>query len=67
MNDNQIKDKGGRREQVDRRTPSPVAHVSEKRKGKDRRCGSDRRDSPDPIIRITGDERRKAFWDIDIF
>ena len=67
MNDSQIKDKGGRRQNGDRRTPSSVEPVSEKRKGNDRRCGSDRRDNPDPIVRITGDERRKAYWEIDIF
>ena len=50
----------------DRRT-ADLDPVSEKRKGQDRRCWSDRReDEDDPVIRITGDERRKAYRDVDI-
>ena len=63
MNDDKIKDKGGRRWQDDRRTGDASDAVLGKRRGRDRRRGSDRRDGDDPVIRITGDERRKAFRD----
>ena len=66
MDDDKIKDSGGRRQKRDRRSDAPVDPEAEKRDGKDRRRGSDRRDEPDPVIRITGDERRKAYRDIDI-
>ena len=65
MDDKELKDKGGRRLKGDRRSGTSVEPVSENRKGKDRRDGSDRRDDHDPVIRITGDERREAYRDID--
>jgi hypothetical protein len=40
--------------------------VLEKRAGQERRNGPDRRRTPDPVIRITGDERRKALRELDI-
>jgi hypothetical protein len=40
--------------------------VLEKRAGSERRNGLDRRRTPDPVIRITGDERRKALRELDI-
>jgi hypothetical protein len=64
MNDDKIKDKGGRRQKDDRRTGVSFASIPEKRKGLDRRGGRDRRDVEDPVIRITEDERREAFRDI---
>ena len=66
MDEPKIEDNGGRRLKKDRRT-ADLDPVSEKRKGQDRRCWSDRReDEDDPVIRITGDERRKAYRDVDI-
>lgn len=64
MNDDKIKDKGGRRWKDDRRNSVSLDSAQEKRKGRDCKCGGDRRDDEDPVIRITGDERRKAFRDI---
>ena len=66
MDDDKIKDSGGRRQKRDRRSDATVDPEAEKRDGKDRRCGSERRDEPDPVIRITGDERRKAYRELDI-
>jgi len=59
------KDKGGRRAVSIRRNHSPARPVLEKRASQDRRKGLDRRRNPDPIIRITGDERRKALRELD--
>lgn len=36
----------------------------EKRKSKDRRNQTDRRKQKDPVLRIVGDERRKAMRDL---
>jgi len=66
MENKKIEDKGGRRLKVDRRSHISFDPVLEKRKAEDRRCGSDRRYEDDPVIRITGDERRKVFRDIDL-
>lgn len=57
-------DKGGRRFPSQRRGQLPKKPVLEKRALQERRSGLDRRTNPDPIIRITGDERRKAFRDL---
>jgi len=59
------KDKGGRRAVSIRRSHSPVRPVLEKRASQDRRNGLDRRRNPDPVVRITGDERRKALRELD--
>ena len=58
------KDKGGRRFPTQRRSRLPVKPVLEKRTLQERRSGLDRRSNPDPVIRITGDERRLAFRDL---
>ena len=60
------KDKGGRRFIFKRRSHMPLEPVLEKRAGQERRNGLDRRTAPDPVIRITGDERRKALRELDI-
>ena len=59
------KDKGGRRLLFQRRNHIPAGPVLEKRAGQERRSGQDRRTNPDPVVRITGDERRKALREID--
>jgi hypothetical protein len=61
-----MKDKGGRRFRFKRRSDISAGPVLEKRAGRERRSGLDRRRNPDPIIRITGDERRKALRELDI-
>jgi hypothetical protein len=53
--------RGGRRSATDRRLGAFSGPVLEKRSGRNRRTGFDRRRFKDPIIRIVGDERRKAF------
>ena len=60
------KDKGGRRLLFMRRSLILAGPVLEKRAGPERRNGLDRRRTPDPVIRITGDERRKALRELDI-
>ena len=60
------KDKGGRRYPFKRRNTIPAGPVLEKRAGQERRSGQDRRRIPDPVIRIIGDERRKALRELDI-
>ncbi len=60
MFNNIIKDDGGRRSLSDRRHHVHLGPVFEKRRGKDRRSGFDRRKVEDPMIRIIGDERRIA-------
>jgi hypothetical protein len=54
-------DKGGRRSKKDRRYRAYFGPVLEKRAGQNRRSGHDRRKFRNPIIRITGDERREVF------
>ena len=66
MDKNKINDQGGRRQKSDRRSNDALDSVAEKRDGENRRCDPDRREDHDPVIRITGDERRKAYRDIDI-
>ena len=56
-----VTDRGGRRSTTDRRLVEYFGPVLEKRTGRKRRTGYDRRRFEDPIIRIAGDERRKAF------
>ena len=63
MNVDLFRDKGGRRSQHDRRTQAYWSPVLEKRSGRHRRSGFDRRRFKDPIIRISGDERRKVLRD----
>jgi len=60
------KDKGGRRFHSKRRDHLPARPVLEKRDRQERRTGQDRRRNPDPVIRITGDERREALRKLDI-
>ena len=59
------KDQGGRRYRFKRRNTIPVGPVLEKRAGEERRSGHDRRRNPDPVIRIIGDERRRALREMD--
>ena len=59
------KDKGGRRCLSKRRSNLAARPVLEKRASQDRRSGQDRRTNPDPVIRITGDERRQALREMD--
>ncbi len=59
------KDKGGRRYLFKRRNTIPAGPVLEKRASEERRSGQDRRRNPDPVIRIIGDERRKALRELD--
>jgi len=59
------KDKGGRRFPSQRRGCLPARPVLEKRASQERRSGQDRRRNPDPVIRISGDERRKALRELD--
>jgi hypothetical protein len=59
------KDKGGRRYPSQRRRRLPAKPVLEKRTLQERRSGRDRRTNPDPVIRITGDERRQALRELD--
>lgn len=59
------KDKGGRRFPSQRRSRTPARPVLEKRASQERRSGQDRRRNPDPVIRIIGDERRKALRELD--
>jgi hypothetical protein len=59
------KDQGGRRHLPKRRGQLPARPVLEKRASQDRRSGQDRRRNPDPVIRIIGDERRKALRELD--
>ena len=59
-------DKGGRRFHSKRRSHVPARPVLEKRASQERRNGLDRRRNPDPVIRITGDERRRALRELDI-
>ena len=47
----------------DRRFRIHFGPVLEKRRSRERRSGSDRRRVSDPVFRIIGDERRKAFRD----
>lgn len=61
------KDKGGRRLPFNRRNQEPTGPVLEKRAGLERRSGLDRRRISDPIVRILGDERRKALRKMDTF
>ena len=61
------KDKGGRRLHFKRRNQIPAKPVLEKRAGLERRNGLDRRRKPDPVIRIIGDERRRALREMDTF
>ncbi len=60
MNIQTFRDNGGRRTLEDRRYYIYVGPVLEKRRGKDRRNGFERRHVRDPVVRIVGDERRKA-------
>ena len=60
------KDQGGRRYQFKRRNQITAGPVLEKRASQERRSGQDRRRSSDPVIRITGDERRRALRGLDI-
>ena len=60
------KDQGGRRFLTQRRSHLPGRPVLEKRDSQERRTGQDRRTNPDPVIRITGDERREALRKLDI-
>ena len=55
-----INDNGGRRSGYDQRIYRYPGPVLEKRKSRDRRNQSDRRKEKDPVLRIVGDERRKA-------
>jgi hypothetical protein len=64
MNALSKKDKGGRRFPSQRRSRLPIKPVLEKRTLHERRSGQDRRTNPDPVIRITGDERRRAFREL---
>ena len=57
-------DNGGRRLGQDRRKYIHLGPVLEKRSGKDRRSGFDRRKIQNPAIRIIGDERRKALMNL---
>ena len=59
------KDKGGRRFGLNRRWHRYAGPVLEKRSADERRSGLDRRRNPDPVIRIIGDERRKALRELD--
>jgi hypothetical protein len=54
-----FRDNGGRRTE-DRRYYLHLGPVLEKRRGKDRRTGFERRQVRDPVVRIVGDERRKS-------
>jgi hypothetical protein len=60
MNIHAFRDNGGRRTLEDRRYYFHLGPVLEKRRGKDRRNGLDRRKVRDPVARIVGDERREA-------
>jgi len=60
MNIQAFRDNGGRRTLEDRRYYIHLGPVLENRRGKDRRNGCDRRKVRDPVLRITGDERREA-------
>ena len=60
MNIQPCRDNGGRRTLEDRRYSIYLGPVLEKRRGKDRRNGLDRRQIRDPVLRIVGDERREA-------
>ncbi|MBW2412157.1 MAG: hypothetical protein JRF72_20345 [Deltaproteobacteria bacterium] len=65
MNADLFRDRGGRRSLRDRRSRSNWGPLPEKRSGRLRRSGIDRRRFKDPIIRIIGDERRKVFRQFD--
>ncbi len=58
-----FRDKGGRRSRIDRRSQAYWGPVLEKRTGRLRRSGIDRRRFKDPIVRIAGDERRRILRD----
>ena len=60
MNIQTFRDNGGRRTLEDRRYYIHLGPVLEKRRSKDRRNGFERRQVRDPVVRIVGDERRKA-------
>jgi hypothetical protein len=60
MNIQTFRDNGGRRTLEDRRYYFHLGPVLEKRRDKDRRNGFERRKVRDPVVRIVGDERRKA-------
>ena len=60
MNIQVFRDNGGRRTLENRRYYIHLGAVLEKRRGKDRRNGFDRRKVRDPVLRIIGDERREA-------
>ena len=60
MNIQACRDNDGRRALIDRRCGVKLDFAFEKRNGKDRRTGIDRRKVRDPIIRIVGNERRKT-------
>ncbi len=60
MNIQIFRDNGGRRTLENRRYYIHLGPVLEKRRGKDRRNGFDRRKVRDPVLRIIGDERREA-------
>jgi hypothetical protein len=61
-----FRDNGGRRTE-DRRYYLHLGPVLEKRKVKDRRTGFERRQVRDPVIRIVGNERRKALRNLSLF
>ena len=61
------KDKGGSRFSLNRHWHRHAGPVLEKRAGHERRSGLDRRRMPDPVVRILGDERRKALREMDTF
>jgi hypothetical protein len=60
MNIQAVRDNGGRRTLKDRRYYIHLGPVLEKRRGKGRRNGFDRRKVRDHVLRILGDERREA-------
>ena len=61
-----FKDNGVRRTE-DRRYYLHSGPVLEKRRGKDRRTGFERRQVRDPVVRIVGDERRKSLRNLSLF
>lgn len=61
------KDNGGRRFGLNRRWHRHSGPVLEKRAGQERRSGLDRRRIPDPVVRIIGDERRRALREMDTY
>ena len=59
-----FRDNSGRRKLEDRRYHIHLGPVLEKRRSRDRRNRFDRRKIRDPMVRIVGDERRKALRDL---